>query len=294
MAAPLDPFTIPRNLLNAARQEGRQRWLATLPATAARLADRWSLTVGAPFQPGGQTAWVAPVRGSSGADAVLKIAWPHTEALHEADGLRVWAGMGTVRLLASEVIDDAVALLLEACRPGTGLGRRPEEEQDAVICGLLRRLWVAPERGHPFRPLQTMCDEWATEFDAKVAQRGTPLDPGLRREGLRLWRTLPTSADRSVLLCTDLHAENVLAAEREPWLAIDPKPYVGDPAYDPLQHIINCDRRLHEDPRGLSDLMADLLDLDRERLAHWLFARCVIESPSWPQLGDIAVRMAPR
>jgi streptomycin 6-kinase len=96
-----------------------------------------------------------------------------------------------------------------------------------------------------------------------------------------------------VLLCTDLHGENVLAAEREPWLIIDPKPYAGDPTYDPLQHILNCERRLHRDPRVLSDLMADSLGLDRERLALWLFARCVIESPDWPGLGEVAVRMAP-
>jgi streptomycin 6-kinase len=288
-----DPFPLPRLLVNAARQEGREEWLRTLPATVAGVADRWSLTVGPPFQPGGQTAWVASVRDASGGDAVLKVAWPHTEALHESEGLRTWAGRGTVRLLAAETVSHATCLLLEACRPGTVLGRRLEEEQDPVICGLLPRLWIAPPAGNPFRPLQVMCDEWADEFEGKVAERGTDLDPGLVHEGVRLFRSLPASADRRVLLCTDLHAENVLAAEREPWLIIDPKPYVGDPTYDPLQHILNCERRLRQDPRALSDLMADLLGLDRARLALWLFARCVIESPDWPGLAEVAVRMAP-
>jgi streptomycin 6-kinase len=287
-----DPFLLPRFLVNAARKEGREEWLGTLPATVARVAERWSLTVGPPFQPGGQTAWVAPVRLASGEDAVLKVAWPHTEALHEGEGLRAWAGRGTVRLLASEALDQATCLLLEACRPGTVLARLPEEEQDTVICGLLQRLWIAPGPGHPFRPLEVMCDEWADEFEGKVAERGTQLDPRLVREGVRLFRSLPSSADRHVLLCTDLHAENVLAAEREPWLIIDPKPYIGDSAYDPLQHILNCERRLHQDPRALSDLMARLLGLDAERLALWLFARCVIESPDWPSLAEIATRMA--
>ena len=76
-----------------------------------------------------------------------------------------------------------------------------------------------------------------------------------------------------MLLCTDLHAENVLAAEREPWLVIDPKPYVGDPTYDPLQHMLNCQQRLHTDPRRLGLCMADLLSLNGERLLFWLFAR---------------------
>jgi streptomycin 6-kinase len=287
------PFTVPRNLAEAARSQGRDEWLTTLPAVVADLAERWSLTVGWPFQPGGQTAWVAPVRDAAGGHAVLKVVWPHTEAVHEGEGLRAWAGRGAVRLLASETLDQAIALLLEACRPGTVLGRLPEEEQDPVVCGLLARLWIAPEPGHPFRPLQAMCDEWADAFEAKVRPRGTPLDPGLVREGVRLFRSLPSTADRHVLLSTDLHAENVLAAEREPWLVIDPKPYVGDPAYDPLQHILNCGRRLHHDPRALVRLMAGRLGLDPGRLALWLFARCVIESPDWPGLGEVAVRMAP-
>ena len=53
-------MALPRNLVAAADEEGRTAWLATLPATIERLARAWSLTVGAPFQPGGQTAWVAP------------------------------------------------------------------------------------------------------------------------------------------------------------------------------------------------------------------------------------------
>jgi streptomycin 6-kinase len=109
-----------------------------------------------------------------------------------------------------------------------------------------------------------------------------------------LFRALPATAERNVLLCTDLHAENVLAAQREPWLVIDPKPYVGDPTYDPLQHLLNCPQRLREDPRGLVRRMAELLGLDRERLLLWLFARCVQESADWPSLGEVARRVAPR
>jgi streptomycin 6-kinase len=90
-----------------------------------------------------------------------------------------------------------------------------------------------------------------------------------------------------------MHAENVLAAGREPWLVIDPKPYVGDPTYDPLQHLLNCPERLAADPRGLAARVADLLGLDRERLVLWLFARCVQESPDSPNLAQVAHRIAP-
>ncbi|MGH9184318.1 MAG: aminoglycoside phosphotransferase family protein [Acidimicrobiales bacterium] len=94
-------------------------------------------------------------------------------------------------------------------------------------------------------------------------------------------------------MCTDLHAGNVLAAERKPWLAIDPKPYVGDPTYDPLQPLLNCHERLRADPHGLAHGMADLLELDREPLLLWVFARCVQDSPDWPELADIARQLAP-
>jgi streptomycin 6-kinase len=106
-------------------------------------------------------------------------------------------------------------------------------------------------------------------------------------------QTLPAAADRQVLLCTDLHAGNILAAGREPWLVIGPKPYLGDPAYDAVQHLLNCDQRLTADPIGLAWRMADLAGLDPDRLTHWLFARCVQESLDQPGLLEVAARLAP-
>ncbi len=285
---------MPTNLVEAAREEGREQWLATLPATIAGLAERWPLSVGAPFQPGGHSAWVAPVRDSSGAEMVLKVLWLHPEALDEAEGLRFWDGRGAVRLHDSQEMGDTAALLIESCRPGTPLSSRREEEQDLVVSDVLRRLWSVGPPTHPFRPLQAMCDQWADSFEMDVAAGRCRLDPGIAREGASLFRSLPATAEREVLLCTDLHAGNVLAAEREPWLAIDPKPYVGDPTYEPLQHMLNCEQRLIADPRGLATRMADLLDLDKDRLILWLFARCVLASPDWPLLGEVAAQLAPR
>jgi len=285
------PLPLPRNLVAAAGQEGRTAWLATLPATAARLARAWSLTLGAPFQPGGQTAWVAPVRDRAGAQLVLKLAWRHSEMEHEADALRVWAGRGAVRLRAADESADTLALLLERCRPGTPLAALAEPAQDDVVTALLPRLWREPPTGHRFRPLQAMCDAWADEFDTRVAAVPGLVDPGLARAGIDLFRALPATAAREVVLATDLHADNVLAAEREPWLVIDPNPYVGDPTYDPLQHLLNCPERLHADPVGLAARIAGLLDLDPLRLRRWLFARCVQESPDEPHLAGIANRL---
>ncbi len=56
---------------------------------------------------------------------------------------------------------------------------------------------------------------------------------------------------------------------------IDPKPYVGDPHYDVLQHLFDCDEALQTDPIRLLTEVADLAGLDADRLGQWLFARCV-------------------
>lgn len=292
----LSSFPLPRNLVDAVRSEAdsrQQAWLLTVPDIVTRLGQQWSLKLSEPFQPGGQTAWVAPVSSAAGGDLVLKVAWRHSEAVHEAEGLRTWDGQGAVRVYATDVFDDTSALLIEHCVPGTALASRPELEQDIVIASLLRRLWVEPEPGHPFRELEVMCAAWADEFERNAATRPGTLDPGIVRAGIALFRSLPNTAQRKVLLCTDLHAENVLAAEREPWLMIDPKPYVGDPTYDALQHLLNCDQRLQSDPLGLADRMATLLGLDSDRLRLWLFGRCVQESLDDPALADVARRIAP-
>jgi streptomycin 6-kinase len=286
-------FPLPSSLVWAVTRQGHGWWLATLPATVAVLRDRWSLSLGPPFDPGGQTAWVAPARDRAGTDLVLKVGWRHPEADYEADGLRAWDGDGAVRLHAAEVSDHTTALLLERCRPGTPLSACPEAEQDVVIAGLLAQLWRTPPPGYRFPSLQAMCAMWADEFDRKVADNPDQIDPGLAREGIALFRALPATAERVVLLCTDLHAGNVLAARRQPWLTIDPKPHLGDPAYDGLQHLLNCEERLHADPRSLAQRMAALLGVDQDRFLLWLFARCVQEAPDSPELAEVARRIAP-
>jgi streptomycin 6-kinase len=273
----------------------RRAWLAAPPRRIAEVAGEWALELGEPYLPGGQCAWVAPERNAAGDELALKVGWRHPEAEREADALRHWNGQGAVRCYAERTFDDTTALLLEPCSPGHPLNRStPEPEQDLVLAGLLRRLWARqPEDGHPFAPLQEMCDLWADSLELRFADDPGDLDPGLIREAIATLRELPGSAESSVLLCTDLHAGNVLAAQREPWLAIDPKPFVGDPAYDAVQHMLNCDERLATDPAGLAQRMATLLDLDARRVTLWLFARCAQESVGDPTMREPARRLAP-
>ncbi len=265
---------IPARLAASCRKTPeRTAWLSRLPGVVRDLQHRWSLMLGAPFD-GEEVscAWVAPVGLADGNSAVLKLGMPHMEGQQEIQGLRFWNGDPTVRLLEAD--DELGAMLLERCEPGTVLRARPESEQDAVIAGLLRRLWRSPSAPHSFRPLSALTAQWSDETLADIERWP---DAGLVREGLRLFRELPRTAPREVLLATDLHAGNVLRAKREPWLVIDPKPFVGDPAYDATQHLFNCDSRLRADPDGTIRRIADLLGVDRERVRLWTFARVAAE-----------------
>ena len=292
----MTPWPMPANLAASLDDDpapGRRAWVARLPSVVAQLSRRWSLRLGVPYQPGGRTAWVAPATDSRHRRLVLKVGRPHPESAHEAAGLRAWGGEGAVVLHDAWEDEATSALLLECCAPGTPLSRTAEPEQDIVIARLLHRLWRPPTTGHPFRPLRDMCAAWADEFDDEYDNGPDRLDPGLTRAGIELFRTLPTEPVAPVLLCTDLHAGNVLAAQREPWLMIDPKPYVGDRTYDVLQHMLNCTERLATDPRGFARRIADLAQLDAERLELWLFARCVQESRNDDDLHPVARRLAP-
>lgn len=129
-------------------------------------------------------------------------------------------------------------------------------------------------RFHTFQSLSVMLAHWGAET---LADKSRWQDKGLVRDGLALFSELPRTAPAHVLLATDLHAGNVLRAEREPWLVIDPKPFVGDPAYDATQHLFNCRPRLYSDPLGTMRRFAELLEVEYGRVRLWMFARAAAE-----------------
>jgi len=278
-----------RVVANCRRTPEGAAWLDRLPQILSSAERRWSLRVGSPFDNEEVScAWVAPVALAGGTEAVLKIGMPHMEAEQEAEGLRFWDGEPTVRLLAAD--DDLGAMLLERCQPGTSLRAVPEAEQDVILAGLLRRLWRAPSAHHPFRPLAALMRFWSDEAQANIKSRR---DAGLFREGLRLFEELPLTAPVEVLLATDLNAGNVLRSERAPWLVIDPKPFIGYPAYDVTQHLFNCSERLRSDPVGLIRRMGDLAGVDHERIRFWTFARVAVDPPDdWNNEDWMAITRA--
>jgi streptomycin 6-kinase len=260
---------IPEQVATNCRQtvEGTA-WLERLPKAIADLKQRWCLTLSPPFEEEASCSWVAPCVRQDGTPAVLKIGLPHMEAENEIDGLLFWDGDPAVFVL--EAAPELNAMLLERCEPGTPLRERPENEQDQVIAKLLRRLWRTLPDTHPFCPLSEMIASWTKETLEKADRLP---DAGLAKEGLDIYQTLLNDASCDVLLATDLHAGNVLRAQREPWLVIDPKPFYGDPAYDATQHLLNCKKRLRSKPQSTIGRFADLLGVDRERVRLWTFAR---------------------
>lgn len=264
--------------LEASCQETPERraWLEGLPSILAELTGRWSLRVVDPFDHDGVASWVAPAVRADGSPAVLKLAMPHMEGRDEIAGLRAWNGEAVVRLLEAD--DEFGAILLEQCLPGVPLRSEPEPKQDEIVAALLKRIWRAAPQSSTlakFRPLSLMLEYWRRET---MEQKHLWADEGLVMEGLRVQEELSRPAATDVLLLTDLHAGNILQSQREPWLIIDPKPFIGDRAYDPVQHLLNCETRLHADPLGLVQRVADLAEVDRERLRLWTFSRAAADA----------------
>lgn len=287
---------IPKQLIANCRElPERQMWLDRLPATVEELMHRWSLRIDVPFDHTDVTcSWVAAVYRADSTPAVLKVAMPHMEGQDEIRGLRFWNGDPSVRLLEAD--DNLGAMLLERCHPGYMLRSEPEDKQDVVIAHLLKRLWrrsASPPGIAGFRHLSEMLNAWRQETLAEA--RCWP-DAILVREGLQTLEVLGRHSPTDVLLATDLHAGNVLRSEREPWLVIDPKPFIGERSYDLVQHLQNCEARLHTDPIGMVKRLADLAEVDGERLRLWTFGRAAADPrPDWtnPLWIDIARALAP-
>ena len=267
---------IPKELfVNCQKGPERKAWMRGLPVLFRELETRWSLHVGEPFDHAGSCSWVAPATRANGESAVLKLAMPHMEGQDEISGLGFWNGNGIVKLLETDL--ESGAMLLERCLPGTTLHSEPEPRQDEVVANLLKQIWSLtrnPSDLSGFRPLSLMIEFWCRET---IAQRHLWPDAELVNEGLRVFKELGRPALTDVLLATDLHAGNVLRSQREPWLVIDPKPFVGDRAYDPVQHLMNCETRLHRDPIELVRRVADLTEVDAERLRLWTLARAAAD-----------------
>lgn len=261
-------------------------WRPAVPALVAERVSRWGLELGEEYT-GGSAAFVARARTADGVDAVLKVSLPHREARDEALALRRWDGQGAVRLLACDDADP-FALLLERCEPGTTLAARPDlaaEGRLEVAAGLLTRLWRTAGPVAAYETVGAVAAEWADLLEQRMRVLAPPFDPGLVARGASLLRALPGTATREVVVHGDYNPGNVLAATREPWLVIDPKPMLGDPGYDLCPLLMQVDDPFgHAEPaavlRDRVNLVAGLTGELPERVLAWCAAR-LVESALW-------------
>ena len=235
-------------------------WRANVAELVSDCCECWDLRAGEAYVPGA-AGHVLQVERADGTPAVLKLFWPHREAEQEADALERWDGDGAVQLYARD--DERSALLLERCDPGSSLSEASDPL--GVLIELLPRLWKS---GDGFRPLAEEA-EWWTEHDlAKVT------DTRLRDAAVRFIRELAPTQSEQVLLHQDLHGENVLAAEREPWLVIDPKPLAGEREFA-VAPIVRSSELGHSKRATLYrlDRLCSEIELDRDRALGWTVAQ---------------------
>jgi streptomycin 6-kinase len=271
---------IPRALKDEWSREAE--WLAELPRLAGECAECWGLELEQPVDT--PHSLVVPA-----GDVVLKLnAPPHFEADHEADALELWDGNGAARLVGRD--DERRALLIERCRPGTCLWDTDAEAR-AVVGVLLPRLLLELAEPHPFRRLADEAARWAQEVPRRYELAGAPFERSLLDYAVDVFRTAePTAA---FLVNQDLHGGNVLRAEREAWLVIDPKPLVGEREVDGVGLLRNA---AWEDRREIRLWLAALaeLGLDEGRLRGWGVAHALAwgwdERDGWSEASIDAAR----
>lgn len=258
-----------------------ESWIEHLPDLVADIAKRWSLRVSPPF-PNLSYNYAAPAVRQGGSEVVLKICYPVREFRTEAEALRLYAGEGAVCLHEADI--ERGALLLERITPGTLLSEVGRDvEATSIAASVMRQLWRPVPSDHPF---PTVAD-WARGMERLRAQfdGGTgPLDPRLVQEAEALFRDLLASVTEDVLLHGDLHHFNILAATRQPWLAIDPKGIVGEAEYEvgallrnPTPAICTWSNLAQIEERRIRQF-AEELGFDAKRLRGWGIAQGVLSA----------------
>jgi streptomycin 6-kinase len=280
----LIPEALARNVGEAWGDPGRE-WLRELPGVAAGVLRDWELTAGEPYEL--SFNWVVPVRRADGTPAVLKLGVPQSGHLtSEATALTFFGGRGAVEVLAYDAARGA--LLIERAEPGTmvrELVPERDEQATAVLIDTMRRLHRPPPPGLALEELSGRTESFAAHL-RRFAPGDDPVPRYLVERAGRLFGELCATATERVVLHGDLHHDNVLAAGREPWLAIDPHGVIGDPGYELGAMLYNP---LSYSVVGLLpsriEQLADGLAMPVERVVAWGFAQAVL-SMVWTAAGD--------
>jgi streptomycin 6-kinase len=267
------PIEIPDGLLVvASRGQDWADWLDRLPRLTRELLDEWDLRVDG-TSAYGNCALVVPVTTADGQRAVLKVQFPHWEAETEHLALRTWAGNGVVQLLRAD--PRRFALLLERLEP-RDLTTIDALDACEIVGSTYKRLHVPA--GPQFRTLSGELKRWLERFRQLPAS--APVPHRYVEQAIALSEDFVADpATDGRLIHTDLHYENMLAAEREPWLVIDPKPLSGDPHFEvaPLiwnrwdEVVASGDLRFAVKQRFYTAI--DAAGLDEDRARDWVIVR---------------------
>lgn len=271
------PVDVRDNVLRVFGERGRA-WVDGLPEVVAELVARWRLRLEAPRGYGGGThSLVVAVARAGGGPAVLKVPVQDEENRAEAAALRLYAGDGAVLLYEADTASGA--LLLERLDPCAALIDHPDRDMAIdVACALLRRLRRPAPAGHPFPLVLELVRGWSRAIDAARTRHGRPLLSGpAERATEAALEALATPARGEVLVNRDGHLGNIVAARREPWLLIDPKPLVGEPAFDAGWLLIDLVRATPTPEAGerLVGRVGEGLGVDPERARAWALLRAV-------------------
>ena len=270
--------------------EAGREWLERLPSIIDEYAQRWELRIEPPLAL--SYNYVAPATRADGTPAIFKcgVVAENSSIRHEIAALQHWNGDGAALVLAADV--DAGVYLLERLIPGQEIVELDDAVSTRIAAGLMRRLSKAPPQEHAFPTLA----DWGEAF-GELRERhdgGTgPLPADLVARGEALYMELVASQADPILLHGDLHHFNILSAQREPWLIIDPHGVIGEPAFEvgpwlrntvgdpngPHRHLylLNQPNARAVLDRRLNDF-AELLGIERGRLRDWGIAFCTLSA----------------
>ena len=269
-------------------------WAAAAQEIVATMVHRWDLTAGSAFG-GGVTGVALSVTQADGSPAVLKVGFPHPEGKWEAVGLQSLAACSPAVLRQDPW---TWSLLLERVRPGTPLQTAGLPAQEALeIGGRLHLSMAAAAPPDSLPRLDDAMQDYATQARSRLDSELLWLEQqgvaDLVESALEDIERLVSDSVGNSLLHGDFNPGNILDSGDGQWLTVDPKPLIGDRAYD-LWPLIS---QIGANQLGAPYVMADgsidpsrleqhlviataAAECDAERTARWASARTAL-SVTW-------------